>query len=57
MNGGIPQGHQLVIHLEQGDGDAGHVEGGAVGADQVAHQMDARLLAQGREATIDTVEL
>src|SRR5689334_9305086 len=55
--GCIPQRGQLVVKLEQGDRDPGHLEARDVVADEAARGGDAVLLELLRQFRVDEVEL
>ena len=53
----IPQRRQLVVKLEQRDGDARHLEARDVVADEAAHRLQPVPLELLRQLCIDEVEL
>src|SRR5712692_5591897 len=53
----VPKLDELLVELEHGQRRAGHLEGGDVAADEVAHRLESRLAQLFVDLAIDKVEL
>ena len=53
----VPKGEQVLVHLEQGDGYAGHLKAGDVRTDKVTHDIEPVLLADLVRFAVSDVKL